>query len=110
MTLAVIDDLMFRSKLEAALGEQLVVVTTLEALRERLRQPGWTRVLVDLHLSSADSMEAIRLARSEQPELAVIAYGSHIDVARRQQAAASGCREVLARSELVQRMAEWARA
>ena len=110
MTLAVIDDLIFRSKLDAALGEQIVIVTTIEALHEQLRQSGWTRVIIDLHLSSMDSIEAIRVVRSEQPELPVIAYGSHVDVARRQQAIAAGCHAVLARSEMVQQMAEWARA
>ncbi len=108
MTLAVIDDLMFRSKLETALEGRVVVVATLEALREQLCEPTWTRMVVDLHCSSIDPIEAIRLLRTERPGLPVIAYGSHVDVARRQQAVAAGCQDVLARSEFVQRIAAWA--
>ena len=106
--LALIDDLIFRSKLEAALPGGVVMVSTLAALREQMPQPSWTRAVVDLQCSAADPIEAIRVLRTERPELPVTAYGSHVDVARRQQAAAAGCDEVLARSEMVRRLAEWA--
>ena len=110
MTLALIDDLIFRSKLEAALPGGVVMVSTLAALREQMPQLRWTRAVVDLQCAAADPIEAIRALRTEQPTLPVLAYGSHVDVARRQQALAAGCQDVLARSEMVQRITEWARA
>ncbi len=79
MILAIVDDLLFRSKFET-MAAQLGTPLTLAADAGPALRPGavWSRVLIDLNLSRGDSVAMIRTLRAAHPEVPVIGYYSHI--------------------------------
>ena len=107
MILAIVDDLIFRGKLEAAaahLGIPLTIaVDESQALRDG--QP-WSRVLIDLNLSRGDSLAIVRHLRAAHPDIPLIGYCSHVQQDLQQQAIEAGCTTVLARSAFVQQLPE----
>ena len=107
MILAIVDDLLFRSKLEAA-AAQLGVVLAIAADATsvpRNSQP-LSRVLIDLNLSRGDSLAMIRELRSAHRDIPIVAYCSHVQQGLQQQALEAGCTSVLARSAFVQQLPE----
>ena len=105
MILAIVDDLLFRGKLEATaahLGVPLTIATDAgQALRNG--EP-WSRVLIDLNLSRGDSLAIVRDLRAAHPGVSLIGYCSHVQQHLQQQALEAGCTTVLARSAFVQQL------
>ncbi len=107
MILAIVDDLLFRSKFEtmaARLGTPLAIAADAgAALRPGSR---WSRVLIDLNLSRGDALAMIRNLRAAHPGVPVIGYYSHVQHELQQQALEAGCTTVLPRSAFVQQLPE----
>ena len=107
MILAIVDDLIFRGKLEAAakqMGTPLAIASDAESA---LRQgQGWSRVLIDLNLSNGDPVAMVRSLRHAHPEMPVIGYCSHVQQDLQRQALEAGCTMVLPRSAFVQQLRE----
>lgn len=107
--LAVEEDLVFRSKLEAAasaLGRSLVLASGADAL-VRARSGGpWARVLVALDPQAGDQVALIEALRRANPTLSIVAYGSHVARQLHERARLAGASLVLPRSALVQRLKE----
>ena len=107
MILAIVDDVLFREKLEAA-AAQLGVPLTITADASPALGAGqlWSRVLIDLNLSRGDSLAMIRDLRQVHPGIPVIGYCSHVQQDLQQQALEAGCTRVLPRSVFVQQLPE----
>ena len=117
MMLAIVDDLILRSKLEAA-AERLGVPLLVSAGAAPFLPPpqgSWRLAIVDLHLSSGDPLGVVRALRqapangSHQPgqaapPLTIIGVCAHVQHELRTKALAAGCTEVLPRSAFVQRL------
>ncbi|PIQ83403.1 MAG: hypothetical protein COV75_07690 [Candidatus Omnitrophica bacterium CG11_big_fil_rev_8_21_14_0_20_63_9] len=105
MILAIVDDLIFRGKLEAAatqLGAPLTLATDAGAALDNGQS--WSRVLIDLNLSRADALAVIRALRAVHPGVPIVGYCSHVQQDLQQQALAAGCTAVLPRSAFVQQL------
>ena len=103
MILAVTDDFLFRSKLEAtarALGTSLTVAADAGSMQGY----AWSRGLIDLNLSRGDAIAMVRDIRAAHPNLPIIGYCSHVQQDLQQQALAAGCTAVLPRSTFVQQL------
>lgn len=105
MILAIVDDLLFRGKVETAaarLGAPLTIAADAGlALRNG---EAWTRVLIDLNLSRGDVLAMIRDLREAHPGIPVIGYCSHVQQDLQQRALDAGCTSVLSRSAFVQQL------
>ena len=104
---ALLDDLFFRSRIEAtadAAGVRVLVSRTPDELIERLDADGGAGVLVDLGLSGADPAAAIRTLKRRADPPAVVAWGSHVDAAALEAARKAGADRVLARSAFTRRL------
>ena len=107
MILAIMDDVIFRAKLEAAATQLGVSVTIASDAAEALRTNlPWSRALIDLNGSHGDSLAMVRALRQAHPDRPVIGYCSHIQQDLQQQALEMGCTRVLARSAFVQQLPE----
>ena len=107
MILAIVDDLLFRGKLEAAaaqLGAPLTIAADAGSVPRN--GPPWSRVLIDLNLSRGDALAIIRDLRAAHPGMPMVGYCSHVQRDLQQQALAAGCTTVLARSAFVQQLPE----
>ena len=105
MILAIVDDLIFRGKLEAAaaqMGTPLMI--TAQADQTPRPEQGWSRVLIDLNLSSGDALAMVRALRQTDPRMPVIGYCSHVQDDLQQQALEAGCTAVLPRLAFVQQL------
>ena len=107
MILSIVDDLMFRSKLEAAAAQMGTPLTLASDAGPALnsQQPP-SRVLIDLNLSRGNPLAMVREVRQAHPGVPVIGYCSHVQQELKQQALAAGCTTVLSRSAFVQQLAE----
>jgi DNA-binding NarL/FixJ family response regulator len=105
MILAIVDDLLFRSKLEAVAAQLGTPLTLAEDAGQALR-PGsaWSRVLIDLNLSRGEALAMVRALRAAHPGLPVIGYCSHVQHDLQQHALEAGCTAVLPRSAFVQQL------
>ena len=107
MILAIVDDLIFRGKLEAAAAQLGTPLTIAKDADSALRPgQGWSRVLIDLNLSRGDALAMIRSLRQAHPDMPVIGYCSHVQQDLQQQALEAGCTTVLPRSAFVQQLPE----
>ena len=103
---ALLDDLLFRSKLEAAAAP---LKTTLLCASETRVLPAlpeggrFALVIVDLGLSGEDPFHAIQHLRAAWPATPIVAFGSHVDTEALARAQRAGCL-VLPRSAFVQRL------
>lgn len=98
--LAIVDDLMFRSRIEAVAEAAGVALTV---AREATRSGQETLALVDLSPGDA-AVDAIRALKSREPTPVVVAFGPHRDVALFARAREAGADQVLARSAFVERL------
>ena len=107
MILAIVDDWLFRSKLEAA-AAHLGTPLTIAADAGPALQLGseWSRALIDLNLSRGDALAMVRDLRAAHPGMPVIGYCSHVQQDLQQQALEAGCTTVLPRSAFVQQLPE----
>jgi CheY-like chemotaxis protein len=100
--LLVTGDLIFSTKIAGtarALGIEMQVVSSAERARDRVRESKPRCIILDLGLSSLtqDTMsDIVRAAAGEN----VLAFGSHVDASRLQQARDAGCTDVMPRSRL----------
>ncbi len=105
IVLAVVDDLLFQAKIQAAaapLGIELRIAKTFAQA-----QAAWVDsavVVVDLNIASADPLEVVRALRAQRPAVPVIGYGSHVQANLLAQARAAGCTTVLTRSVFVRQL------
>ena len=106
MILAIVDDLLFQGKLEAAagqLGARLTIAANADAAARGTEPP--QRVLIDLNLRG-DALGIVRDLRAAFPEVPLVGYCSHVQQDLQQQALAAGCTTVLPRSSFVQQLGE----
>ena len=107
--LAVVDDLLFRAKLEAAaeaLGVTLHICTDAPTPPAPPNPLPWDRVLIDLNVSACDPLEVVRAIRARDAHVPIVGYCAHVEAALRDRALQAGCSLVLARSAFVQRIPE----
>src|SRR5476651_1395187 len=111
MILAVVDDLMFSSKIKTAanqLGVDLRFSRSVNGALETMRKNPTTMVIFDLNNERIDAL-AIVAAMQQDPALAAIAtvgYASHVQTEVINAARQAGVGEVLARSAFVQQLTE----
>ena len=106
MILAIVDDLLFRGKLEAAagqLGASLTIAANAETAACGAEPP--QRVLIDLNLRG-DALGIVRDLRAAFPEVPVVGYCSHVQQDLQRQALEAGCTTVLPRSAFVKQLGE----
>ena len=106
MILAIVEDLMFRGKLETTAAHLGVPLTIAAETGPALGGGPWSRVLIDLNLSRGDALAMIRELRAAHPDLPVIGYCSHVQQDLQQQSLEAGCTRVLPRSAFVQQLPE----
>lgn len=98
---ALIPDLMFGVRVRDVLhqlGYTAVVVETAAAAHTALH-PDLALLIVDLR-SPIDTVQPLIVAtKALDPGIPVLAFGSHVDVARQQAARAAGCDRVVANSK-----------
>jgi hypothetical protein len=96
--LALVPDLMDRSRLTAALGDDVELVATVGHLTRRLADPEAPvpgTVVVDVDRAGVlDALPTIRAATTAR----LVAFGAHVERDRLAAAQAAGCDKVLARS------------
>jgi CheY-like chemotaxis protein len=103
MILAVVDDLMFRSKISTAakgVGATIAAATTAEAAISRARELKPALIILDLDSARAQPFDVLRQLAAD-PELASIptlGFVSHVHADVIREARALGIGEVLARS------------
>lgn len=103
--LAVLNDLLFQSKIQAAAQAAGQTVRLARRPEEALTQlDAVSLVLVDLSLEPAALLAVIAALRRQQPQLQIIGYSSHVDTALLAQAQAAGCTRALPRSVFVQQL------
>ena len=109
MVIAVVNDLLFRTKIEQAAAPQAAEVRVAPdaaaALRAVKEAPG-SLVLIDLNLAAAEPLALIRALRQADPTATLIGYGAHVEAALHAAAREAGCASVLARSAFIQRLPE----
>ena len=106
MVLAVVDDLLFSSKIRSVAGataQSVVFVRTRGAVLGAMREHHPSVVLFDLDRDVLDPIGLIREIRSS-PEFArarLVGFASHVHVDRLKAAQEAGCDRTLARSGFV---------
>ena len=105
--LALVEDMLFQQKIQAAADAAGVVVkfgTDVTAAGSPCAGQPWDLVIVDLGLTRRDPIALIAALRHQLPATPIIGFGSHVDAAQMTRAREAGCTEVLARSAFVQRL------
>jgi CheY-like chemotaxis protein len=101
LILAVVDDLLFHSKIEGALkphGYTLQFAADPVAAADQARQHPPAAVIVDLGLGRGDAFELIKTVKADLG-LPILAYTRHTDLTGMQKALSLGCNKVVPRSE-----------
>jgi CheY-like chemotaxis protein len=83
----------------AAVGHEVAVAGNLAEAVEMCRARPTTCAIIDLGMADIDIAAAVAQLREAAGPVPVIAYGSHIDKARLDEARAAGCAEVMPRSK-----------
>src|SRR5205814_670586 len=103
-------DLIFSTKITGtakALGQPFAVARTVERLGALLEAAGAEALLiVDLNITGADPLAAIRLAKAHAVPVRVVAFLSHVQVELAATAREAGADEVMARSGFSARLPE----
>ena len=111
MILAIVDDRIFRGKLQTAATQLRSPLTVVKDPSEALRLgQSWSRVLVDLNLSQGDPLTMIRQIRQVDATVSIVGYCAHVQQELQQQALEAGCTTVLPRSAFVQQLPELLRS
>lgn len=109
MAIVIVEDLLFRSKIEAAAGALGAAVITAasaeQAKAEAASAPG-SAVIVDLNHAGLDPLQLIRDLRQADPLARLTGFCSHVQTGLAAQAKEAGCDSVLPRSALVQQLPE----
>lgn len=107
MVLAILDDLLFRSKLETAAAHAGVPIQIVRDVPETMDDPAsWRLVIVDLDDSRRDPREVVTAVRRLAPTAPLVGYHSHLDTARGLHARQAGYTVVWPRSVFVQHLPE----
>ncbi len=100
--LAVVDDLMFAVKIDAAARQNSISVVYAKTLEDALThaksQP--VLVLIDLNHNRLDVIEVIRAFKADDAlkKISMLGFISHVDGERKQAAVDAGCDSVVPRS------------
>lgn len=100
--LAVVDDLMFAVKIDAAARQNSIGVVYAKTLEDALThakgQP--VLVLIDLNHNRLDVIEVIRAFKADETlkKISMLGFISHVDGERKQAAVDAGCDSVVPRS------------
>lgn len=111
MILAILDDLLFTSKIRAVAkhaGVNVAVARSAQAALEQMRSLSPSLVILDLNNPRTDPIGTVEAMKAD-PDLAAIptvGYVSHVDADTIAAARAAGVGEVLARSAFVTRLPE----
>lgn len=95
-------DLIFSTKVTGtarALGLEIAVVADVEKAAELCRGEAPGCVFIDLGTPGLEITSVVSRLRGAAGPVPTVAYGSHVDKARLDQARAAGCVEVLPRSK-----------
>jgi PleD family two-component response regulator len=111
MILAVVDDLMFMSKIRSAateLGLTLAFARSSEAALAEMRRRGPSLVIFDLNNPRTDPMGTVARMKSDQAlaSIPTVGYVSHVDADVVNCARTAGVDDVVARSTFSQRLRE----
>jgi CheY-like chemotaxis protein len=111
MILAIVDDLMFSSKIRAAAGQLGVTVTfarSSEAALAAIREHGPELVILDLNSPRTDPLGTVAAIKRDAGTRSVrtVGYASHVHTDVIEAARAAGVDEVMARSAFAGRLAE----
>lgn len=102
--LALVDDLLFQSKLEAAARSLGVPVQIARQAPETVE--AWPLAVVDLNASAFEPLTVVRALRQAAPRTPIIGFCAHVQTDLMARAREAGCTEVLPRSAFVQRLPE----
>jgi len=108
-TLALIRDILFRSRIDAAaqaLGNEVGYATDLEQALRRCGEIRPATVLVDLSDAAFRLPEACEKIRAAAPQARVIGFASYVDLKALSSARSAGFDLTLSRSEFTARLAE----
>jgi CheY-like chemotaxis protein len=111
MILAVLDDLLFGSKIRttaAQLNVPLIIAKSSPAALDEMRKSKPTLVIFDLNNPRTDPMGTVRTMKQDPAleSVPTIGFVSHVDTATIDAARAAGVGEVMARSVFAQHLAE----
>jgi len=111
MVLAIVDDLLFRSKISAtakAVGATIAAATTADAAITRAHEVKPSLILLDLDSARTQPFEVLRrlAADRELAGIPTIGFVSHVHASAIQQARALGITQVLARSAFAESLPE----
>ncbi|MBV8056881.1 MAG: glycine oxidase ThiO [Deltaproteobacteria bacterium] len=108
-TLALIRDILFRSRIDAtaqALGSEVAYASDLEQALKRCSELRPAAVVVDLSEAAFPPPEAGEKIRAAAPQTRLIGFASHVDLKALNLARSAGFDLVLSRSEFMARLAE----
>jgi len=109
MVLALVDDLMFRSKIKSTatqLGVRVAFVSSRDAALAAVQSEEPALVVLDLNNPRTDPLGTIAALKRDKAlaPIRVVGFVSHVDVATIDAAKAAGIDEVLARSAFTMRL------
>ena len=110
--LALVDDLMFRSKIKSIAiqrGMDVTFVQSSDAALTEIREKAPALVIFDLNSQRADPLGTVAAMKNDAAfaSIPTIGYVSHVDVNTITAARAAGVGEVVARSAFAARLSEW---
>ena len=111
--LALVRDLMFRSRIEAAAeaaGVEVAFAATYDRLRALATEAPITTIFADLSEASFDPETTARELTAACPQASLIGFASHIDLKPLAAARAAGFAQTLSRSEFVSRLPDLLKA
>ncbi|HET9833466.1 MAG TPA: response regulator [Vicinamibacterales bacterium] len=109
MVLALVDDLMFRSKIKSAatqLGVSIAFVGSRDAALSTMRLNAPALVILDLNNPRTDPLGTVTAMKHDNAlaPIYVVGFVSHVDVNTVNEARAAGVDEILARSAFTTRL------
>ncbi len=113
VTLALVGDLFFRSKLDAVAGKLGAAITYASDLETAARRAAETKpalVFVDLSDPSFPAGETARTIRAQVPAGRLVGFASHVDLKALKAGRDAGFELTLSRSEFTARLPELLRA
>jgi len=102
--LAVVSDLVFRSKISEVFSGEVEFVRTESKLIEALNE-SVELLIIDLH--TKDALKMVSLAREKHGSLMIVAYGSHVEKELLAAATQHGATQVVVRSNLVSKLLDF---
>ncbi len=107
IALALVRDLFFRSKIDAAaaaVGAEVGYASTLDAVASRCAELKPSTVFTDLSDDAFPALETLKQIRAAAPAARVIGFASHVDLKALKAARDAGYELTLSRSEFTARL------